>query len=87
MPCPLMSLAYIGVKGGLVLVVADDHGPISSQTEQDSRDFARFARIPVFDPSTPEEACEMVADAFACSERYSTPVILRPTTRICPARR
>lgn len=80
---PLMSLAYVGVKGGLVLVVADDPGPISSQTEQDTRDFARFCRIPVFDPSTPEEACAMVAEAFACSEAYSTPVILRPTTRIC----
>jgi indolepyruvate ferredoxin oxidoreductase alpha subunit len=52
---PLMSLAYIGIKGGMVVVVADDPGPISSQTEQDTRHFARFAKLPVFDPSSPEE--------------------------------
>ena len=48
---PLMSVAYIGVKGGLVIVSADDPGPISSQTEQDTRRFADFCRIPIFDPS------------------------------------
>ena len=80
---PLMSLAYVGVEGGLVVLAADDPGPISSQTEQDTRDFARFARIPVFDPSTPEEAYLLIAEAFACSEKYHTPVIFRPTTRIC----
>ncbi len=64
---PLMSLAYVGVKGGLVVVSADDPGPISSQTEQDTRRFAEFARIPVFDPSSPEEAFEMVQEAFECS--------------------
>ena len=79
---PLMSLAYVGVKGGMVVVSADDPGPISSQTEQDTRRFAEFARIPVFDPSSPEEAFEMVGEAFACSEKYQTPVILRPTTRV-----
>ncbi len=79
---PLMSLAYVGVKGGMVVVSADDPGPISSQTEQDTRRFAEFARIPVFDPSSPEEAFEMVADAFRCSEKFHTPVILRPTTRV-----
>ena len=79
---PLMSLAYIGVKGGMVVVSADDPGPISSQTEQDTRRFAEFARIPVLDPTSPEEAFEMVQDAFALSEKYRTPVILRPTTRV-----
>lgn len=79
---PLMSLAYVGVKGGMVVVSADDPGPISSQTEQDTRRFAEFARIPVFDPSSPEEAFEMVQDAFEYSEKYKTPVILRPTTRV-----
>jgi indolepyruvate ferredoxin oxidoreductase alpha subunit len=64
---PLMSLAYVGVKGGMVVVSADDPGPISSQTEQDTRRFAEFARIPVFDPSSPEEAFEMVQDAFSFS--------------------
>lgn len=82
---PLMSLAYVGVKGGFVVVCADDPGPISSQTEQDTRRFADFCRIPVFDPSTPEEAYEMVKDAFEYSEKYHTPVILRPTTRVCHA--
>ncbi|MBQ7503766.1 MAG: indolepyruvate ferredoxin oxidoreductase subunit alpha [Ruminococcus sp.] len=79
---PLMSLAYVGVKGGMVVVSADDPGPISSQTEQDTRRFAEFARIPVFDPSSPEEAFEMVGAAFEYSEKYKTPVILRPTTRV-----
>jgi len=80
---PLMCLNYIGVKGALVVVVADDPGPISSQTEQDTRHFARYARIPVFDPQTPEQAYRMVKDAFEWSEKYHTPVILRPTTRVC----
>ena len=79
---PLMSLAYVGVKGGMVVVSADDPGPISSQTEQDTRRFAEFARLPVFDPVSPEEAFEMVRAAFEYSEKYKTPVILRPTTRV-----
>ena len=79
---PLMSLAYVGVKGGMVVVSADDPGPISSQTEQDTRRFAEFARIPVFDPSSPEEAYEMIQDAYLCSEKYATPVLFRPTTRV-----
>ena len=52
---PLMSSAYTGVKGGFVLIAADDPGPYSSQTEQDSRSLARFAKIPVFDPSSPQD--------------------------------
>ena len=82
---PLMSLNYIGVKGGMVVYVADDPGPISSQTEQDTRHFGKFAKIPVFDCSSPEEAFSMIQDAFAYSEKYSTPVILRSTTRVCHA--
>ena len=80
---PLMSLAYVGVKGGMVIVVADDPGPISSQTEQDTRHFGAFSKLPVFDPVSPEEAYDMVGEAFELSEKYCTPVILRPTTRIC----
>lgn len=80
---PLMSLVYLGVKGGMVVVVADDPGPISSQTEQDTRTFALFAKLPVFDPATPEEAYEMIIDAFELSERHGTPVLFRPTTRVC----
>ena len=79
---PLMSLNYVGVKGGLVLFVADDPGPISSQTEQDTRRFASFAKMPVLDPSTPDEGYAMMKEAFDLSERYHTPVIVRPTTRI-----
>lgn len=78
----LMSLNYVGVKGGLVLFVADDPGPISSQTEQDTRRFASFAKLPVLDPSTPDEGFTMMQAAFDLSERYHTPVIVRPTTRI-----
>ncbi len=80
---PLMSLAYIGVKGGMVIAVADDPGPISSQTEQDTRMFGSFAKVPVLDPSSPEEAYTMMREAFLLSEKYQTPVILRPTTRVC----
>lgn len=80
---PLMSLSYIGVKGGMVVLVADDPGPFSSQTEQDTRHFARFANLPVLDPSSPEEAYEMVQSAFELSEKLQLPVFLRPTTRVC----
>ena len=80
---PIMSLSYVGIKGGMVVLVADDPGPISSQTEQDTREFGIFSKIPVFDPSTPQEAYLMMADAFEMSEKYNTPVIFRPTTRVC----
>lgn len=82
---PVMSLAYMGVKGGMVIVSADDPGPISSQTEQDTRTFAQFSKLPVFDPSSPEEAYEMIGEAFEFSEKYETPVLFRPTTRVCHA--
>mgnify|MGYP000965373999 CR=1 FL=1 len=82
---PLMSLAYIGTNGGMVILVADDPGPISSQTEQDTRHFAKYSNLPVLDPSTPEEAYEMVQYAFELSERFKLPVFLRPTTRVCHA--
>ena len=82
---PLMCLEYVGVKGGLVVLVADDPGPISSQTEQDTRHFAAYSKVPCLDPSSPEEAYQMIQDAFFLSEEYHTPVFLRPTTRICHA--
>lgn len=80
---PLMSLEYIGVKGGMVILVADDPGPVSSQTEQDTRHFAAFSKVPCFDPTSAQEAYEMVQEAFEYSEKYNTPVFLRPTTRVC----
>lgn len=79
---PLMSLAYIGVKGGMVVLVADDPGPISSQTEQDTRHFASYAKLPCFNPSGVAESYEMLQEAFAFSEKYSTPVLFNPTTRV-----
>ncbi len=78
--------AYLGVKGGFVVIAADDPGPHSSQTEQDSRLYAHFARVPAFDPSCPREAKELIAKAFRLSERYEIPVMVRPTTRVCHAR-
>ena len=80
---PLMSLNYLGVKGGTVIYVADDPGPISSQTEQDTRRFASFAKIPVFDPADVEQGCAMIEAAYGLSEAHGCPVIMRPTTRVC----
>lgn len=77
----LMSLAYIGIEGGLVLAVADDPGPHSSQTEQDTRYFASFAMLPVLEPSSAQEAKDMTCWAFQLSETLKLPVIVRPTTR------
>ncbi len=82
---PLMSLEYVGVKGGMVIMVADDPGPISSQTEQDTRTFAAFSKVPCFDPSSAQEAYDMIIEAFEYSEKYNTPVFFRPTTRVCHA--
>jgi indolepyruvate ferredoxin oxidoreductase, alpha subunit len=83
---PFMRAAYLGVKGGLVVIAADDPGPHSSQTEQDSRFFAMFAKVPVLDPSGPREAKDMVVQALELSERFEMPVMVRPTTRVCHAR-
>ena len=80
---PLMSLEYVGVEGGMVVLVADDPGPISSQTEQDTRTFAEYSKLPCFDPSDAKEAYEMIFEAFEMSEKYKTPVFMRPTTRVC----
>ena len=70
---PLMSLAYIGVKGGMVVAVADDPGPWSSQTEQDTRNFAKHANLPVFDPSSPEEAYENDTDGLRFLRKIELP--------------
>ncbi|MBN2488053.1 MAG: indolepyruvate ferredoxin oxidoreductase subunit alpha, partial [Methanosarcinaceae archaeon] len=79
---PLMTLAYTGVKGGMVIIVADDPGCHSSQNEQDTRRYSQFALMPCLDPSTPQEAKDMTSYAFELSEKFEIPVILRPTTRI-----
>ena len=83
---PLMSAAYMGCAGGFVIISADDPGPHSSQTEQDSRMMAMMAKIPVLDPESPRQAKEMVALAYTLSETFRTPVMLRPTTRVCHSR-
>lgn len=80
---PFMSAAYMGVKGGFIVISADDPGPHSSQTEQDSRLMALFAKVPVLDPCNPEQARDFVALAYGLSETYEVPVMLRPTTRVC----
>lgn len=82
---PLMSAAYLGVKGGFIVISADDPGPHSSQTEQDSRLMAMMAKVPVLDPDSPLQARELIGNAFELSETFSVPVLLRPTTRVCHA--
>jgi len=79
---PLMTFAYIGANGGLVIVSADDPGMHSSQNEQDSRTLAKFARIPVLEPADSQECFEMVRVAYDISEEFELPVIIRTTTRI-----
>lgn len=83
---PLFTLAYTGVRGGLVIAVADDPGLQSSQNEQDSRHYGRAARIPILEPSDSAEARELTLLAFQISEQFQTPVILRLVTRISHSR-
>ena len=80
---PLFTNSYIGVNGGLVLITADEPGMHSSQNEQDNRNYARFAKIPMLEPSDSEEAKNMIKEAFEISEKYDSPVLFRVTTRLC----
>ena len=82
----LMSITYIGVNGGLVIVVCDDPGIHSSQNEQDSRVLARFAMVPVLEPSDAQEALSIMRHAYEISEAFDTPVIVRSTTRLSHTR-
>jgi indolepyruvate ferredoxin oxidoreductase alpha subunit len=79
---PLMTISYTGVNGGLVIVSADDPGMHSSQNEQDNRHYARFAKVPMLEPSDSQECKDFTLEAFAISEQYDTPVLLRTTMRI-----
>ena len=79
---PLMSLAYSGVEGGLVILVADDPGPHTSQTEQDDRYYGKLSLLPVLEPADPQEAHDLIKYAYELSERYKVPVILRTTARV-----
>ncbi len=83
---PFMRTAYLGIKGGMITIVADDPGPHSSQNEQDTRLFCLQGRVPVLDPSSPAEAKEFVLPAFELAEKYEMNIVLRPTTRICHSR-
>lgn len=80
---PLFTLSYTGILGGLILVTADEPGMHSSQNEQDNRNYAKFAKIPMFEPSSSQEAKDFVKAAYEVSEEYDTPVLMRVTTRIC----
>nr|WP_320010329.1 indolepyruvate ferredoxin oxidoreductase subunit alpha [uncultured Desulfobulbus sp.] len=79
---PLFTAAYTGVRGGLVVLNADDPQMHSSQNEQDNRNYAYAAKLPLMEPSDPAEAKEMMATAYRLSEELDTPVIMRITTRI-----
>ena len=81
-----INSAITGVNGGLVIVAADDPSMHSSQNEQDSRFYGKFAFVPVFEPSNQQEAYDMVFDAFELSEKYCVPVLLRITTRLAHSR-
>jgi indolepyruvate ferredoxin oxidoreductase alpha subunit len=81
-----INSAMTGVNGGLIVVSADDPSMHSSQNEQDSRYYAKFAMVPCFEPSNQQEAYDMVFDAFETSEKYKTPVLLRITTRLAHSR-
>ena len=78
---PLMTFTYVGATGGLVVVSADDPGMHSSQNEQDNRNIAKFARMPLLEPADSQEAYDMTIAAFEISEKFRTPVMLRLTTR------
>ncbi len=78
----LFTMAYTGVGGGLVVLVADDPGMHSSQNEQDSRNYAAFAKVPLLEPASSQEALELTKLAFELSERFDTPVLVRSTIRV-----
>ena len=78
----LMTLGYVGVRGGLVIISADDPSLFSSQNEQDNRYYAKMAGLPMLEPTSPQEAKDMTRAAFALSEELGLPVLLRTTTRV-----
>jgi indolepyruvate ferredoxin oxidoreductase alpha subunit len=83
---PFVNSALTGVNGGVVCVVADDPGMHSSQNEQDSRYYGEFAKIPVFEPSNQQEAYDLTREAFAVSEQFGLPVLIRVVTRLAHSR-
>jgi len=79
---PLMTLAYVGVRGGLVIITADDPSMFSSQNEQDNRIYAKLSNLPLLEPTSAQEAKDMTKAAFEISEALELPVLLRTTTRL-----
>ena len=79
---PLLSSAYSGVEAGMLILVADDPGPYTTQTEQDSRWYGEFAKLPIIEPSDPKEAYEYTILGYELSEKIKLPVIMRTTTRV-----
>ncbi|MEJ2111236.1 MAG: indolepyruvate ferredoxin oxidoreductase subunit alpha [Acidobacteriota bacterium] len=79
---PFMTISYVGVKGGMVVAVADDPGQHSSQNEQDSRQWTRFGKVPLLEPADSEECRKFTRIAFDISEKFDTPVLLRSETRV-----
>ena len=80
---PFFTVAYSGINAGLVIVTADEPGQHSSQNEQDNRNFARHAKVPMLEPADSQECKDMVKLAFEMSEEYDCPVLIRVTTRVC----
>lgn len=80
---PLFTFAYTGVNGGSVIITADEPGQHSAQNEQDNRNYARAAKVPMMEPSDSQESKDMFKSAFEISERFDTPVLFRMTTRVC----
>ena len=83
---PMMTLAYSGVRGGMLILSADDPSAHSSQNEQDNRYYSTLALLPMMEPSTPQEAKDMVSEAYRVSEELTLPLIYRTTTRVNHAR-
>ena len=80
---PLFTLAYTGTKGAIVILVADDPGMASSQNEQDNRNYAKAAKLPMLEPADSQEAYDFMIRAVEISEKFQIPVLLRMTTRVC----
>ncbi len=80
---PIFTFAYTGVNGGTLIVTADEPGMYSSQNEQDNRNYAKAAKIPMLEPSDSQECYDMVRLAYEISEQFDTPVLMRMTTRVC----
>ena len=83
---PFMNIAMSGISGGMIIITADDPSMHSSQNEQDNRVYGNFAMIPMFEPSTQQEAYDMVYDGYELSERLGYPILLRITTRMAHSR-